>query len=868
VSGRGLPLRIARLATATALAAAGVAYAWLWTTHSLRGYDVLSDRLGLADNALAGRVVELGFDIEYDPVARGVRVTAVRKATPAEAAGLRAGDLVVSADGRSVRESAAALGEVYLDRRPGDPVDLAVLRAGSEAPVMHRAVFRGRSLPTSLPTLVRILLGTTVLFPFVLLAVALPVLFYRLEDRNAWLLALLFLCLTAAPGFPNGFASLDGGWRSFATVYRAVLGGLLGASFYWLFAAFPTRSPLERRAPWLKWALLVIGLVLGLSGLCDGGATVPAAIGGWIGDENARRLGFGYGYVAIVLGLASLLANAWRPQTRDARRKIQVVAWGTAVGVLPATTLELLKQLGWLIPDWLMALGFVSVFVFPLSFAYAVVRHRVLELPVLLRRSARYVLVRRGFGVLLVLLALAANAVFALSFTRLFEVDATLATSAGVGFGLALASISAPGIRRATGRIDRAFFREAYDARVVLEELAARIRTVSSQAELGELLEEQVRRALQPMWIVTYFGSPDGRLLATGTPAQLGALPRDAAGLGDLASEGRPREFTRDDGRPLVPALAPLAPDYVVPCVVHGEIVGLVVLGPRLSEEPYSGEDGRLLSTVAAQAAVALDNLGLAARMAERIEVERRAAHEAELARRVQVQLLPREGRRLSTIECEGRCIQARAVGGDYFDFLDGSDGRLGLVLADVSGKGFAAALLMASLQASLRTLSPRGEDLRERLRAVNRLLVESTEASRYATLFLAEYEDASGRMRFVNCGHNPPLLLRAGGTVERLQPTAMVIGLVEPWGCDVGEVVLHPGDLLVAYSDGISEATDEDDNEFGDERLLETVAAFRAGPLPELLDVAFDAVRRFGNGEQADDQTLLVARARSEVAS
>ena len=155
----------------------------------------------------------------------------------------------------------------------------------------------------------------------------------------------------------------------------------------------------------------------------------------------------------------------------------------------------------------------------------------------------------------------------------------------------------------------------------------------------------------------------------------------------------------------------------------------------------------------------------------------------------------------------------------------------------------------MASLQASLRTLSPRGEDIRDRLRDVNRLLVESTEPSRYATLFLAEYEDASGRLRFVNCGHNPPLLLRADGLVERLQPTAMVVGLVEPWACDVGEVVLHPGDLLVAYSDGISEATDDNDQEFGDERLLDTVAAFRAGPLPELLDAVFDAVRRFRRG-------------------
>ena len=161
-------------------------------------------------------------------------------------------------------------------------------------------------------------------------------------------------------------------------------------------------------------------------------------------------------------------------------------------------------------------------------------------------------------------------------------------------------------------------------------------------------------------------------------------------------------------------------------------------------------------------------------------------------------------------------------MGGDYFDFVDGGQGRLGLVLGDVSGKGLAAALLMASLRPACGRCRPWPETWRENsARDVNRLLVESTEPSRYATLFLGEYDDATRRLRYVNCGHNPPVLLRADGQVERLQPTAMVIGLVEPWTCDVGEVVLDPGDLLVAYSDGISEATDERDQEFGEERLL-----------------------------------------------
>ena len=331
-----------------------------------------------------------------------------------------------------------------------------------------------------------------------------------------------------------------------------------------------------------------------------------------------------------------------------------MVAWGTAVGVLPATTLDLVQELGGPVPDWLMALGFVALFAFPLSFAYAVVVHRVLELPVLLKRSARYVLVRRGFGVLLVLLALATNALFALSFTRLFEVDATLATSAGVGFGLALASISAPGIRRATGRIDRAFFRDAYDARVVLEELAARIRTVSSQRELGELLGEQVQRALRPRWIVTYFGAPDGRLRASGT-ADPAELPRET----DRPRRPRPRRRDRATSPvatagPWCPRSRRSRPTTWCPASSAASSSGSSCSARASRRSPTRERTGSSLSTVAAQAAVALDNLGLAARMAERLEAERRAEHEMELARRVQAQLLPREGRRLQRSNARG----------------------------------------------------------------------------------------------------------------------------------------------------------------------------------------------------------------------
>jgi serine phosphatase RsbU (regulator of sigma subunit) len=247
--------------------------------------------------------------------------------------------------------------------------------------------------------------------------------------------------------------------------------------------------------------------------------------------------------------------------------------------------------------------------------------------------------------------------------------------------------------------------------------------------------------------------------------------------------------------------------------------------------------------------------------MAERLQAEHRATHEIELARQVQAKLLPQRGPHLRSLDYAGRCVQARAVGGDYYDFLEAGEGRVGLVLADVSGKGLAAALLVASLHASLRSQSPRDGDIASHLRTVNRLLYEATESNRYATLFFGRFDDADRRLRYVNCGHNPPLVLRRDGALERLLPTAMVVGLVEDWTSETAEVALESGDTLAIYSDGITEATDRRGEEFGEARLVQTIEAHRNQDARTLLDAVFDEARAFSRGEQADDQTMVIAR-------
>src|SRR5215510_6772668 len=200
---------------------------------------------------------------------------------------------------------------------------------------------------------------------------------------------------------------------------------------------------------------------------------------------------------------------------------------------------------------------------------------------------------------------------------------------------------------------------------------------------------------------------------------------------------------------------------------------------------------------------------------AERREAERRAAHELEIARQVQARLFPQRLPELASLEYAGACVQTRQVGGDYYDFLDLGQARLCLVLGDIAGKGIAAALLMANLQANLRSQCAKADHPEQLLQSVNRLFYENTADNAYATLFYSEFDDRTCRLRYANCGHLPGLVVQKDGTVQRLSSTATVVGLFSDWRCRTEEVQLRPGDLFAIYSDGITEAENQREEEF-----------------------------------------------------
>jgi phosphoserine phosphatase RsbU/P len=829
--------------------------------------------------------VELGFDFDYIGAQHAERVRSVEPGGPADAAGLKPGDRITAINDHPI-EDRQMIFEVWSRQKPGNDVKLAVSRAGKNSALVITATFRARRSASREAGLTE-RLGQEILqtYPLVFLIVGLPVLFLRLEDRNAWLLALMFVCFTAAPPFPNMFAGLNPPLRSFATAYRAIFSTLLGAVFYSFFTLFPARSFLDRRFPWLKWLGLAIGITFALPGLRIGTSHAPAVVEALIGRYSSHiiRLFYNYGFTA--LGLVALVGNAFTAPTPDARRKIRVILWGTLVGVLPISFLTALGDFFRIHPPLAVGLTLVILlFLFPLSFAYAVLKHRVLEVPVLLRRGARYVLVLRGFTILLALVSIGITVLFALFLAPYLELLAGGGVPGGIalgaGFGTVLVWAGIAVHKRVGEKIDRAFFRNSYDARMVLENLVEISRTATDREKLADLLQQHLEQALRPRSLAVYLETAANQLSAMRgeVPPALSIISPVDPLLSEIIRRGRPLEVMNEDEENLPQPflLTPLRPDCLVPVVGRdGRLVGLLVLGSRLSGEPYSREDKRLLASVATQAGIAMESIRLGEVIAERIEAERRTAQEMDFARQVQSRLFPQKFPLLRTLEYAGGCAPARQVGGDYYDFLELRPGRLALVLADIAGKGVSGALLMANLQANLRSQYALAlDDIRQLLTSVNRLFYENTSDNSYATLFFADYDDTTRRLRYVNCGHLPPLLLHGCGrstsspgpglAVERLEPTSTVLGLFEEWECNVAETALSPGDTLLLYTDGVTEAANPSGEEFGESRMVETLCSNRALAAQPLLETVIQAVQQFSGEEQADDITLVVARCRS----
>jgi len=301
------------------------------------------------------------------------------------------------------------------------------------------------------------------------------------------------------------------------------------------------------------------------------------------------------------------------------------------------------------------------------------------------------------------------------------------------------------------------------------------------------------------------------------------------------------------------------------PIETDGSPRGLLAVGDKESRRgvgPFAVSDRRTLGLFANQAAIALENARLHLQALEKERLER----EMQLAADIQRRILPRGAPQVPGYELVGWNRPARQIGGDYYDLFQRQDGHLAMVLGDVSGKGMPAALMVSTLHSALHLLADQvgiGPSLLEML---NRHVFESSAANKFITLMLAELEPSSGRLTYLNAGHNPAMLLRhrlqAASDLEELGASGLPIGVLAGSRFMSREVTLEPGDLLCIYSDGITEAESAADEEFGTARLLALLREHSERPLAEVLEAVQSATGAFSAGlPQGDDQTLVLLR-------
>jgi phosphoserine phosphatase RsbU/P len=300
-----------------------------------------------------------------------------------------------------------------------------------------------------------------------------------------------------------------------------------------------------------------------------------------------------------------------------------------------------------------------------------------------------------------------------------------------------------------------------------------------------------------------------------------------------------------------------------VPLGVGSNVFGIIYADSPLAEGRFTEDHLKVLTTLASVAAIRVENARLTEEQMERERLER----EQQVASEIQQRFLPATAPIVAGYELQGISFPCYEIGGDYYDFIQREDGRLVVALGDVSGKGTAAALLMSSLHAAVHAQADIHDSLVKTISAVNRYLVDSIPANRFVTLFYAELDPQNGSLSFLNAGHNPPLIVHTGGTMEQLASGGLPLGIMTNADFREGRTKLYPGDVLVIYSDGVSEATNPSGEEFGPTRLYEVVARNLEASAGGIRDRIESALTKFCQGTPAaDDITLVIVKRNAEA--
>jgi len=703
----------------------------------------------------------------------------------------------------------------------------------------------------------------------------------RPHDLNAWLV-LLLLTFTE-----TGFGNID--WRFWTGwtypifgLWNILIQHLVFIALLWFGISFPERWRFDARWPWVKWILLgatMATLVIETTEIAIEHYDISKlkAIGSRVYWSDLVT-----GWMAalcVILFLFAVVDKLLTSSTADAKRRVRVLAIGSVVSLGPLVVIfGILPRFG-IDPhhgSWFEGIvPFVALF--PLTLAYVLIVQRAMDVRILLRMGTKYLLAKATIVVLEI--AIGGGLIFGLlvplmrrqEHRLLYLVLLLLAVAVLIRVFVMRDSLSS----RLQRWLDRKFFREAYNSEVVLSELSEQARKFVDKGPLVETISRRVSEILHVPQIAVWLRGSNVFQLQQSVGLILSGpvlLREESMTVQNLARTNRPATVFKDrpeewfeqaDDREKE-TLRRVNAELLLPLSGRERLMGLMTLGPKLSEQPYTPTDLRVLQSLAAQTGLALEISELALSLAQEAAHRERINREIEIAREVQQRLFPQKLPQIPGLDFAGMCRAALGVGGDYYDLIQLENGLLGIAIGDVSGKGISAALLMASLRASLRGITIDGSgDLAKMMGRINGLVYESSASNRYATFFFATLDPFTRELRYVNAGHNAPMLVRGGSRdVVRLDAGGTPVGLLPSASYEAQSVTLGPGDLLLCYTDGISEAMNLADEEWGEERMLQAVKTQSGASADDVLSEVFRVADQFtGEAPQHDDMTLLILR-------
>ncbi len=567
----------------------------------------------------------------------------------------------------------------------------------------------------------------------------------------------------------------------------------------------------------------------------------------------------------LVLGYILLVRNYRRTSVFLEKRQTRLVLLGSGPGLLIYVLFawfmqffnESFSDLPVVSRMLVVNIVFLMILTIPVSLGYAFSKYRLLQVEGRLRRGTRFLAVN------ILLLAVFAGTLWAVGELVLENIGIYSRTPVLV-LGVVLAFFFMGLQRQIRHKIEEYFYPERTKLRMLMKDFLASSLVRTEGGKFWEELEKKLSDGLSAEKIYPVLRVSGKEFFAVDLCEPAPFSPGDEF-VRRLESKDNPLLFDEMIASGKI-SLSQEQKDWFVerksaillPLVTTSGLLGFLVISCKTNGEDFTSEELDLLQNLSAQTALVAENLEL---LGEKLEMKK-LEEQLRVARNIQQGLLPGEIPDVPGLEISALIRFCLDVAGDYYDIIPLEDGRVVLSIGDVSGKGVGAALLMANLQASLRTAQAMGASLSESAARINNLVYENTPSDMFITFFMICIDPVNKRLRYVNAGHNPPLLIGNDGRRKMLTRGGLLFGVVEDTAYEEGEVTLRDGDMILMYTDGVSEAMNSNDEEFGEKQIAHIVIRNRELPLDELLALIEKKVSIFhGSSSYADDFTLLAAR-------